>query len=259
MYLIAGRACALLANASMDYGQYRDAMRQARTAWTLADRAGHVELQAWIRGMQSSIAYWSGRPREAAQFAAAGENLPTRGTICVFLASLEARALGRLGDVAGVEAAVRKALAAREKASVDEIGGVFAFPEAKQHLYAGSAYAWLNCPQKAQAEATRAITLYEAGAPEDRSYGDEAGARLDLALAHLHQESLDGARAAASPVLQLPVELRVSSIGQRLGRIARILTEQYRNAGEARTFLDEIAEFQSLTTRRQLPAGTIKD
>ncbi|MYV99284.1 hypothetical protein GT354_13515, partial [Streptomyces sp. SID3343] len=100
LYLIAGRACALLSYASEDYGQHRAALVHARTAAECATRAGHPALQAWIHAAGSSIAYWAGNPGEADRQAQAGLHVVAgggHGTLAVFLAALRARACARQG------------------------------------------------------------------------------------------------------------------------------------------------------------------
>jgi hypothetical protein len=255
LHLIAGRACALLANAAMDYGCHQAGLAHARAAWTFARNAGHQPLMAWTRGIQSSISYWSGRPAESARLAAGGHRYAGSGTTSVFLASLEARAQGRLGDARAVEDAVRRASLARDRAELDEICGVFAFPLAKQHLYAASAHAGLSQPALAGHHASAAIELYENGPAIERSYGDEAGARLDLVLARLAQRCLDGAADGLAPVLALPAELRVSSISQRLDRVRDALAGLVPQVPAARQMDELIASFKGVDSRRELPGG----
>ena len=45
---------------------------------------------------------------------------------------------------------------------------------------------WLpDDAERAERDATEAVTAYETAEPEERSFGDEAGARTDLALARI--------------------------------------------------------------------------
>jgi hypothetical protein len=54
----------LLAKASHDLAEPYAAMAQARTAYLCADNTDHDGLRAWLRGLQSLIAYWAGRTRK---------------------------------------------------------------------------------------------------------------------------------------------------------------------------------------------------
>jgi hypothetical protein len=69
LYLVAGALCGVLANASFDLGWLPAAETQARTAFLCAELAGNNALRAWIRGMQSLVAYWDERPRAAVELA----------------------------------------------------------------------------------------------------------------------------------------------------------------------------------------------
>lgn len=99
LYLVAGITCWLMAVASRDLGATHDAMTQARTGYACADNAGHDGLRASMRGLQSNIAYWTGRWDDAVRYAELGAEPATRSrsTAAVFVVSSEIRALGALG------------------------------------------------------------------------------------------------------------------------------------------------------------------
>jgi hypothetical protein len=64
---------------------------------------------------------------------------------------------------------------------IDAIGGLLAFPQAKQSYYAAGTYVSLDDQQdRAQSEALSAINLFPHGRPEERSFSDEAGAHANL-------------------------------------------------------------------------------
>ncbi|OAH11314.1 hypothetical protein [Streptomyces jeddahensis] len=69
LYFLTGVVSGLLAKASHDLADPHAAMAQARTAYLCAENADHNGLRAWLRGLQSLIAYWAGRHREAVRFA----------------------------------------------------------------------------------------------------------------------------------------------------------------------------------------------
>jgi hypothetical protein len=187
LYLLAGVVSGMIAKASQDLGRFHEAMTHARTLYVCADNADHPGLKAWARGLQSLIAYWAGRPREAVRYAQSGAEYAANvtGSVAAWLPALEARAWALMdmtveaGDALG-RATDRRA--AHHPDDLDAIGGLLAFPQAKQSYYAAGTYVYLDDEhERAQQEALSAIDLFEHGRPEDRSYSDEAGARAELA------------------------------------------------------------------------------
>ncbi|MFI5914818.1 hypothetical protein [Dactylosporangium sp. NPDC051541] len=215
LYLLAGVISGLTSKASQDLGRFHDAMTHARTLYVCADNAEHQGLRAWARGLQSLIAYWAGRPQEAARYARSGSEYAAdlTGSVAAWLPALEARAWAQMGMVEEANAALGHAFDRREGHRPDEldaIGGLFAFSPAKQRYYAAGTFVCLDDEQeRAQAEALSALDLFEHGRPEDRSFSDEAGARAELALARVHSSHIDGAREALAPVLALEPDRRI--------------------------------------------------
>ncbi len=74
-------------------------------------------------------------------------------------------------------------------------------------------------------ESTRAIELYEAEAPENRSPGDLLAARLDVAGAHLTHDDLEGANQELLAVLAAPSRQCSASIVKRAGKLGRRLAD----------------------------------
>jgi len=70
--------------------------------------------------------------------AADGGRYVSAGTLAERLTALQARASAALGDGATALAALRAAETACDGVRVDEVGGVFTFPQAKQVTYAGT-------------------------------------------------------------------------------------------------------------------------
>ncbi len=224
LYMIAGRACGLLAWMSGDVGRTAEAETQARTGWLCAEVADHDGLRAWIRATQSKSAYWDGRILDSARLAEAGLACRATGTARVLLASLAARAWARLGHVDEAHAALARAGDEREAVSEpDEVGGLFGFSEAQQSYLAGSTYLWLKESTEALRAADRAVWLYEVGEPEDRFYGAEMIALMDAASAHLQADELEGAIEKLNPVLNLPSQQRLETFTQRLGDMRAVL------------------------------------
>ncbi|MEU4297453.1 helix-turn-helix transcriptional regulator [Kitasatospora aureofaciens] len=228
LYLQAGRLCGLATHVALDLGQYTAAATHSRTAWRCAESAGHHGLRAWIRSVQSLIAYWQQDHRQAAELARAGLPYADNGTIAARLLSLEARATAALGDSASALRAVEAAEAARNAVAAVDLPGVFTFPEAKQWTYAGTALLALGSHRhvnRAIEASSRAIALYESAPQQEQSSGDLLAARLDLANAHLAHGDLDGVQEKLSVVLDAAPDRRTASISARLRALSTRLAE----------------------------------
>jgi tetratricopeptide (TPR) repeat protein len=249
LYMLAGVSSGLLAKASHDLGDSHAAMTQARAAFVCAHTSGHTSLQAWVRGLQSLIAYWAGRSREALEFAGRGSEIAaaTAGSVGVWLASLEARAAGVLGEAETAHTAIKRAQELREHVVEDELdtmGGIMGFTLPRQLYYAAEATAWLPGEARRTVQrATEAIAAYEAAQPEDRSFGDEAGARTALTLGLLGQGELDGAAEAMSPVLDMIPTQRINGVVRSAQRVHDALRGQGGDARVAVDLRDEIEAF----------------
>lgn len=232
LYVLAGISSGLLAKASHDLGDPSAAMTQARAAYVCADTGGHAGLQAWVRGLQSLIAYWAGRPKEALDYACSGA-APAQGasgTVAVWLACLEARAAGLLGEAETAHAAIRRAEELREGVTpddLDQMGGILSFSHPRQLYYAAEATAWLpgeSAPAARRAQ--QAVAAYEASEGHDRSFGDEAGARTVLTLGLLGQGELDGAAEALGPVLDMIPAQRINGVVRSVQRVQGALRDR---------------------------------
>ncbi|HTJ67967.1 MAG TPA: helix-turn-helix transcriptional regulator [Actinospica sp.] len=248
LLVVVSRSLALLANAAMDTGNHSAAAHHAEAAARIASRVGHGGIEAWSRGLQASNAFWAGDFSDSLRIAATALPSASHGTTGVFLASLLARAAGRAGDRSALDFALAAAARARETARADEVEGVFGFSEAKQYLYAASGYLGLReDPRRALAYAQDALALYSTA--DTRSVGDEAGARIDVATAHLRLGEFDGAIEALSLVLELPAEMRVASIVTRLGRIRQEFRAAGSNTADVTAAVERIDAFRRAADR----------
>jgi hypothetical protein len=250
LYVMAGISSGLLAKASHDLGDSSAAMTQARAAYVCADTGGHPGLQAWIRGLQSLIAYWAGRPKEALHYATIGAEpaQATTGTVGVWLASLEARAAGVLGMADTAHSAIARAEDLRDRTEnddLDEMGGVLSFSHPRQLYYAAEATVWIPGESRSTAvRAQQAVTAYESSDGQDRSFGDEAGARTVLTLGLIGQGKLDGALEAMDPVLEMIPAQRINGVIRSVQRVQNTLQDpQVLNAPVAVDLRDEIEAF----------------
>ncbi|MFG2117858.1 helix-turn-helix transcriptional regulator [Streptomyces sp. NPDC048710] len=220
LYVAAARLCGLSAHVCLDLGAYDSAATHARTARACAEAAGHAGMLAWVRAVESLIAYWTGRYEQAARLAQSGRLHRAGGSITVRLACLEARAQAMVGNRAGALAALEDAERCRgAMVGHDEVPGLFTFPAAKQFAYAGTtrlALGGRKHVEQAIVSADTAISLYRGAEDDDRSVGDLFAAHVDLARGHLLLGDLDGTEAMLGFVLDSPPERMSASIARRL-------------------------------------------
>lgn len=216
LYLLAGVVGGLLAKVSHDMADPYAANTQARAAFLAAENADHDGLRAWIRGLQSLVAYWAGRHRDAVTYAQQGQQYGSTGTVSVWLPVSEARAWAALGNVTEARRAVQASEDQWTTATgdeLDELGGLCRFSRARHAYYAADAFAWLPSEATAAAAyAEEAVSAYQDTSSPDWAFGDQAGSHADLAIARIAQGQLAGAEAAIAPVLDLPVPQRINGI-----------------------------------------------
>uniref|UniRef100_UPI002AD30FD9 hypothetical protein n=1 Tax=Frankia sp. Cr1 TaxID=3073931 RepID=UPI002AD30FD9 len=253
---LAGLLSGILANAAFDLGSLDSAQTHARVAFACADQAGHNGLRAWVRGTQSMLGYWDDRPADAVELAQDGwRYLPERGTSRVRLASLEARALARMGDGHEARAALGRAAEARERVALDDDpGGMLAFPLAKQLYSASSATLWLTPTrtslQAAERDAATAVALLAALPEGQRRVGEESLARTDVALARILRGDLDGAVSEIRIVIEMSSVRRVESAMRRLTQVLTILDRPaYRGQALAAELRDQIRSHLAVRSR----------
>jgi hypothetical protein len=106
------------------------------------------------------------------------------------------------------------------------MGGILTFTRPRQLYYAADALAWL--PEQRSTAEQRAITAveeYESSPDCERSFGDESGARTDLAVARVRLGDTEGAREALDPVLDLPIPQRINGVVASVQRVHGALRE----------------------------------
>ncbi|MER6707346.1 helix-turn-helix domain-containing protein [Streptomyces fumanus] len=255
--LSASRLCGLFAHVCLDLGDYGSAATHARTARASAAAAGHEGMLAWVRAVESLIAYWTGQYEQAARLAHEGRRHRASGSIRARLASLEARALAMVGDSVGALTALSDAEHAREAMSGrGEEPGIFDFPAAKQFAYAGTtllAVGGRQHVQRAIGSARTAIRLYRSADGDDQSVGDLFAAHLDLARGHLLLGDLDGTEETLGFVLRSSPERMSASIVRRLTALGRELAgPQYGGATQAVHLRERL---QHIAVRASSPAA----
>ena len=193
LYVVGGLASGMLAKAAHDLRDPQLAMTHARTALLCARNAEHSALLAWVNGIQSLITYWADRPREALQYAQAGQEVPgISGSVGIWLASLEARAWSAVGNGIASTQAIDRAADLRESGAPDDLdglGGMCYFSRPRQLYYAADAGVSLWTAKGNESQNTRnaeyaaaAVAAYESAAHGERSFSDEA--RLTVGPGH---------------------------------------------------------------------------
>lgn len=228
LYLVVAQAAALLASESVDLGLWRSAREYARAAYTYGEVIGHDGVRAYARGMQATIAYWTGQPAEAVEYAEAAVALAPAGVARVRALSVLARAWSHRG--AGDE--VKQAITAAEDARVadgrdllhDIVGGEFGYTAA--HQARSTSTAWLQVGRAEPAIAAAATALELAGnQPGDPWSTVPAEARVDLATCQLLAGQLDDARDTLAPLWSMPASWRRIGLVGRVYRVQRVLAE----------------------------------
>ncbi|GGQ42989.1 hypothetical protein [Couchioplanes azureus] len=260
LYRVAGQLCALLAHACADLGQAYAADTHTRTAWLCADLAENNPLRAYVRWVQSNVAYWNGDYRRAAEHAHSGQRYATMGTSLLRLASQEARAHAAAADHKAADAALGTAQAARAHLGPgdDEPGGVFRFAPGKAAYYASEVRLALGGKEnyrQAATDAQQALELFAAQPESDHCPEFFAAAQLDLVAAHLAQDDLNGAEEHLLPVFALPTESRTLPVVKRVATTDHALASQrFANAALAVELRERIHLFCAYTATRELPA-----
>lgn len=248
-----------MAKASHDLSDPHSAMIHARAAGACAQHAEHEPLTALVDGLKSLIHYWSGNADRALHYARMGSARRVgRGTVGVWLASLEARAAALLGDSANVHDANERAAQLRTQVEFDDLdllGGLLTFPDEKQlyytveaHVLLGESTPWI------EERATTAVDAFSNVEAPYWAFGDQAGSHCNLALVRLHGGDLDGVSEAVRPVLSLPPAQRNRGIVVSAQRVQHALMRGPASTSHlAKDLREEIGSYSPLATRPALP------
>ncbi|MFE7757895.1 DNA-binding protein [Streptomyces sp. NPDC057418] len=261
LLILAGQACAILATAAFDLGSFEGATRLARSAALYGETARFEPLRAYAGGTLAYIAYFSGRPAEAAQYARRAAMLPGLGDVARRrLAAIEARAYGHLGDTSSAQRALTISTEAGD-GTLDDlhdgVGGEFGFSEERLAMSNGSTCLLLGDGRQAEAAALKALELVSSRPPATRSLPVVGGAAADLATARLMRGDLDGAAQALTDVWDVPSEQRATGLLARAQQVRRTLTNpRFREAALATEVGDRLEHF-ARSAPHQLGAGTV--
>jgi tetratricopeptide (TPR) repeat protein len=254
LHFLAAVTSGLLAKASHDLTEPHPAMIQARTAVLCADQADHRGLRAWLRGLQSLVAYWAGRYHEALHYAEQGSEyaVGSSGTASVWLPLSAARASAALGNAERAIQEIQRAEEAWEHVTaddVDQLGGICVFNRPRTLYYAADALAWL--PEHASIAAdysSKAVVAFSDPGDPAWAFGDQAGAHANLAIARIAGRDLEGAAEAFAPVLELPPEQRINGVVQSVQRVQAAIVRAGL-AEDARPLIEAMEEFTRTALR----------
>jgi hypothetical protein len=260
LYFLAAVVCGLIANAALDASQPAMAEVYGGAAWLCADRAGHPALRCAVRTQQGRIAYWTNAPREALHYFALAETdaAHIRGSGSAQLAVQQARVHAVLGDEPAMRAALIRAEEARQHFEPDDIdrlgGAIYTSPVAEQLWVQADGLSYLPDHAAAAAAAEAAIAVLDTPDFGGSDYGNLAVARSVLALAQARQGDADAARAAVTPVLQLPSGQMYHGIRRQIGRIGEPLSVSgFRNSVAARELAADLEFVTHIPESARLP------
>ncbi len=250
LYLIVAQAAALLASESVDLGLWTSAMEYARAAYTYGEVAGHDGVRAYARGMQATIAYWTGQPAEAVAYAEASVTLAPVGVARVRALCVLARAWSHRGAEDQVQQAITAAEDARRTDGQDLlhdiIGGEFGYTQAQQARSASTAWLQVDRAGSAIAAAITALELAD-GRPGGPWSTVQAEAKVDLATCQLLGGYLDAAQETLAPLWSMPSEWRRAGLVGRLHRVQEALSgPRWRSVPRARQLAELASGFAAV-------------
>lgn len=215
-------------------------------------------MQAWAHGSLALTAYWTGHPREAADYASRGLRIAQQGTGRVRLLCIAARAWSYVGDAPKAAAAIEAAEQERQHIGEvgddplhDETGGEFGWGPARHA--ACDATSWLRLGEADRA-AERALAAIQLRTNDYTGQLIDTRAAIDLAAAELLRDNLDAVEDVLRPVWEVPADYRGHALVARLADVSGHLSgERYRHAPEARRLTTRIDAFTRDSAPRALP------
>ena len=205
IYVALGQLNALMASLAFDLGNWAASAPMARAAMSYGEMAGHTSLQAWTAGLEATLAFWQGDGYAALDRVGAGLTIAPVGAARFRLLHIAARAHATLRQASAVRAALAEADREREAMEAtrddlhDDVGGEFAFNEARAAACASAALLQIGDAQNALRHTHQTYALHLSGT-------------APTSTAVLSGASVDGAAAAA----RLPSNLTVLYIGYLL-------------------------------------------
>jgi hypothetical protein len=202
LYRCAGWLSVILGWLAHDLGDAIAADAHCIDAWEHGWQAEDGEICAWSMDTAATVAMYNNQPERALDAAVRGiSHAPTGSPAAVRLSCQLSRAYGRLRRPDEYDRAL-----AETRQSFDELqdagSGLFAADAGRILSYAATSSVWLGRPKQAAKYAIDALDFYTNVDPADRSPTRKAITRLDLAMALLATDVLDGAAEQALQALE---------------------------------------------------------
>lgn len=211
--------CLILGN----LGQHLRAAEYGTAALIMAQEAGCDEAIAW--SAQSKTARWQQRYVESAEAARRGFEVSALSPTKVELAYREANAIALFGDTARARQALKRAQRAADALPANQANprSVWSFPTGRQAIFELSIAIHTGDPDGA----LRAAAMAEAGWAngEPKIPATWAQIQTGSSIAYLMKDSLDEVAYHVTSVLDLPRELRISTVIGYLQKLRSLLTQ----------------------------------
>lgn len=225
LYVVVGQTSALMASTAFDLHRWNAADALARSAYTYAAMAGDSPLEAWVLGLQATLANWRLEPEAALRYFSRGLELAPPGAPRVRLRYIASRTKALLDDSRGIAEVLRDAERDRDDAATrpdrlsQETGGEFAFGTARAAACAAAAWLDVHDGERAEQHAQVALDELLSLPRSQRPFSQVSGTRIDIGTARALTGNVDGAAEAVKEVLTLPESLRNVSLAGRLVRL----------------------------------------
>ncbi|MFE7043634.1 helix-turn-helix domain-containing protein [Streptomyces atratus] len=231
----------LMADALMKLGHLTRSQSWYATARNAADDSGNTELRARVRAQAAMLPFYYG-PLEAAVSLSREARIICRGrpsATAAFASAAEARALAKLGDAEGAEAALRYAAAAFEQSGA---GGptdndAFGFPERRFRLYESGTLTALGRTGQARRVQEAALHLYP-----KRTGIDPALLNFEAALCLAHERNpTEACQLASATYLRIIPEHRTPIVEERAREVIGALPPGAQTGRAARELREILA------------------
>ena len=206
-----------------DLGQDLRAAEYGTAALVLAQEAGSDEAIAW--SVQAKTARWQHKYVESAEAARRGFEISALSPTKAELAYREANAIALFGDSGRARQALQRARKAADALPVGcrSAASVWSFPTGRQAIFELSVAIHTGDPDSALRAAAMADTAWASGGPKDPA--NWAQIEAGSSIAYLMKDSLDEMAHHIAPVLDLPLDLRISTVIGYLRKLENMLTQ----------------------------------
>jgi transcriptional regulator with XRE-family HTH domain len=233
---------ALLAHACLllgDLGQHETARIYGNAALLCAQESEADEGIAWTA--MAKTARWQDRFAEAAELAGHGFQVSRQASVRAELAYREANAVALFGDVTRAQAALQRADRAAD--GLDDDGtSAWSFSRGRQAIFTLSVCIHTGDPDGALRAAIEADAYWDAGG--GMVTATWAQVRAGAAMAHLLKDSLDGAAAQLTQVLELPPDQRIRTVTGYMDEVSEMLqARRFASSPLAAELREQIREF----------------